>query len=383
MSHNSVKYKVHISRHREGERGESLPGILMAVAISAVAAAGVISSISNVFQANKSVQGSQSMNKFQDSIRGSVSNLIRYFAMAGCYQTACDPTYGDDTRYQSICTSMGGANANGNNPPKTAAQKYDAVFTSSNLPLPVLNASLSFVTGVVLPSSPFISAEDKSMGQAAARCDTPVMAGTVGAGEYYRFCLKTNTSAGTQLSKDSFWYSNTGNVRVGSTRNEFIEIMAIPVSLPSDTPIKCQDFTKSKQNGFKVLYTQYRYRKVDPNKDSSSDVRQQSGVFYVSGIDEPMPPPALPNVYCAQGPNGFVNIITLDKNEANACMSIANSNSFKAGCEGDPAAKLIVRTCNQLRSDLGWRHQSRIDAARCIRFNPLKCYQGSPKKWNK
>ena len=121
------------------------------------------------------------------------------------------------------------------------------------------------------PTSPYISSNDGAMGQAAARCSTPIKGGALGSGEYYRFCLNVNRSSNSTISFDSYW--NTA----GSNSSSFIELMMIPVSLPSDKPISCATFQASKQNGLKVLYTVWRHNPIKASTSSTFDVKHEDG----------------------------------------------------------------------------------------------------------
>ena len=265
------------ARFYHDEQGESLVGVIMAVAISGIAAAGVSAAVGHVMQSQNELKSSQSMNKFQDSLRSSVSTVARTFATTGCGTVACNPT-SSDPLFNSICTALGGTSAGGTpgagNTPSLASS-YSSIFSSSNLSLSGLGASLSYTTSITPPTSPYISSNDGAMGQAAARCSTPIKGGALGSGEYYRFCLNVNRSSNSTISSDSYW--NT----VGSNSSSFIELMMIPVSLPSDKPISCATFQASKQNGLKVLYTVWRHKPIKASASSPFDIKHEDGLFYV------------------------------------------------------------------------------------------------------
>ena len=85
--------------------------------------------------------------------------------------------------------------------------------------------------------------------------------------------------------------------------------------------------------------------------------------------------------FCVHGGGGRVIEITTSEAEANACRDAANASPYASpggvNCTGDPALKVAVGRCDSLAKFAIWKHKSVIDAGKCVRYNPLSCYQNA------
>ena len=298
----------HFFSDAQKQRGDSIVSVMMAVAITAVVAAGVSGGVSYVLQSQKLVQNTQAMNKFQESLRSTIATVVRDFAKNSCDNNSnkdapdCSAINMTNPKIKAICVadavnpaddsvagpSNGGGSGvpgGGGGAPAIATTPYKSVFASKYLTMTDSGATLEYTNSV----ANLDSGAPQDLKDAAARCAQPehkksFTAGSI-TGEYFRLCLKVNRPSGTSATskKDSFWANQTSG-----TMDTFVEVMFVPIELPTDKPLLCSAFSASNQNGIKVLYTVWWVKpekmlnKSKTAKYSPTDYHRQNGIFYIT-----------------------------------------------------------------------------------------------------
>lgn len=245
------KYKsVFRLSFKDSRSGFSFLGLLISLAIIGITTIGISRGLIFNKQTQRETAIRQSANKFQDSLRSEIAKTARNFVLDDC----------SGARYGSNATSGG------------SSSPLSAAFKSF-----ILNGGQSLGTAQVsFTRSPVALANDHK--DAARRCGAPVNKGKISGGEYAYFCMKIHADQPYKTSKtvsnQSFWKLD----------NSFMEVMLIPVDLPSDKPIMCADFHDGGAHGIKVLYSIYFANKVDVRRKESPYMgKRMNGVFYVTG----------------------------------------------------------------------------------------------------
>ena len=209
--------------------GFSLPGVLVGVALISISATIISQTVVNSRQTQKAAELKLSSNKFQQAALDAVTERVKEFVLEKC----------------------SGARWGG------AGSEVEKAFSEFQL-----TTDAGEMTKLKFTKSPDLFSGNKDVKD---RCREPVDSGTLGSGQFMRFCMEITPTGSPQIDY------------------RLLELLIVPVNLASDQAITCSQ-ARGAAAGIKVtwqMFNQMDNKKVS-GSGSGKTVMKESGVFLVS-----------------------------------------------------------------------------------------------------
>ena len=221
--------------------GFSLPGVLVGVALIGISATIISQTVINSRQTQKTAELKLSSNKFQQAALDAVTERVKEFVLEKC----------------------SGARWGG------AGSEVEKAFSEFQL-----TTDAGEMTKLKFTKTPdLLSGND----EVKRRCREPVGPGTLGSGQFMRFCMEITPTGSPQIDY------------------RLLELLIVPINLASDQAINCSE-ARGAAAGVKVtwqMFNQIDMAKVSGTgdnktvlKESNKTVLKESGVFLVSAETE-------------------------------------------------------------------------------------------------